>query len=72
MPPFLLGHALGESFHQLFPAAQRFDQPLVLFAQGQLGQFEQPLQRHLGTDHFVEQGHQSLEVAAEYLIEAIE
>ena len=34
VPPFLLGHALGEGLHQLFPAAERFNQRLVFIAQG--------------------------------------
>ena len=57
--------------HELFPAAQRLDQLFVLIVQRQLRQLVQPFHRHRGADDLIEQRFQSLEMAAEHLIETV-
>ncbi len=43
MPRLLLRQALAQGFHQLFPAAERFDELLFLLGQQPLGEFFKPL-----------------------------
>ena len=43
MPPLLLGEALAQRLHQLLPAAERFDLPLLLLGQRLLDELPEPL-----------------------------
>jgi hypothetical protein len=70
----LLGQALPQGLHQLFPAAERFDAGLFLVGQEFFGQLAEPflrdLRRQLVSD--IRRAHHALEYLAEYLVEPVE
>jgi hypothetical protein len=66
----LLSQSLAQCLHQLFPTAERLDQPLLLLGQKPFGEFFQPGLGELSMR--IGQGLDSLEAMPEHSIEAIE
>src|SRR5690606_22868858 len=67
----LLGEALAQLLHDLFPAAELFDLPLLLFGEVELADGAQPFLRDMRLDGVTHQ-LEALEDVAEHLVEAVQ
>jgi len=67
----LLGEALAQLLHDLFPAAELFDFPLLLFGEVELADGAQPFLRDMRLDGVAHQ-LEALEDVAEHLVEAVQ
>ena len=69
VPPLLLGEALAQGLHQLVPAAQRFDELLLLLGQVALAELLQPFLGQFGLR--VARGFDALEALPEDPVEPV-